>query len=175
MTAQTQLLRMTVAFHPADSHFDYSRPARTLLEASARRMAQHARSDSSDRDPADSAAQQTALIISFMAAYAAAAAAGTANWATFSDVKDMFAGDAVLVTQDRQVFKGKQQVLRRLDQGGQAMSAATFRFKNTGPHDAAVALSPQTVLTQAQVCRCSTRSHRLLSLRARSRLQSLAS
>jgi len=106
----------------ADSHFDYSRPARTLLEASARRMAQHARGDSGERDPADSAVQQTALIISFMAAYAAAAAAGTANWATFSDVKDMFAEDAVLVTQDRQVFKGKQQVLRRLDQGEHAGS-----------------------------------------------------
>ena len=67
--------------------------------------------------------QQTALIISFMSAYAAAAAAGTANWATFSIVKDMFADDAVLVTQDRQVVKGKQQVLRRLDQGGHAMPA----------------------------------------------------
>ena len=110
----------------ADSHFDYSRPARTLLEASARRVAQHAHSDSGDRDQAGSALQQTALIVSFMAAYAAAAAAGTANWATFSDVKDMFADDAVLVTQDRQVFKGKQQVLRRLDQGVHAVSPSVL-------------------------------------------------
>ena len=55
-----------------------------------------------------------------MAAYAAAAAAGTANWATFANVKDIFADDAVLVTQDRQVIIGKQQVLRRLDEGVQA-------------------------------------------------------
>ena len=52
-----------------------------------------------------------------MAAYAAAAAVGTANWATSTDVQNMFADDAVLVTQDRQVFIGKQQVLRRLDEG----------------------------------------------------------
>ena len=135
----TQLLRMTVALRPADSHFDYSRPARTLLEASARRMAQHARSDSGDRDPAESAVQQTAMIISFMAAYAAAAATGTANWATFSDVKDMFAEDSVLVTQDRQVFKGKQQVLRRLDQGGLQCQHEFLVLTCTVPNNAAIA------------------------------------
>ena len=82
-------------------------------------MAQHARTDSGGQTSPHGAAQQTALVVRFMAAYAAAAAAGTADWATFSDVKDMFADDAVLVTQDRQVFQGKPQVLRRLDQGAQ--------------------------------------------------------
>ena len=101
-----------------DSQFDYSRPARTLLEASARRLAQHARIDNDVHDPADSAAaEQTALIAHFMAAYAAAAAAGSADWATSSEVTNMFAEDAVLVTQDKQVFRGRQQALRRLDQG----------------------------------------------------------
>ena len=114
-----------------DSHFDYSRPALTLLEASARRLAQHARTDTDVQDPADSAAaQQTALIVRFMAAYAAAAAAGTPNWATFSEVADMFAEDAVLVTQDKQVFQGRQQALRRLDQGALPVASLLLRLSH---------------------------------------------
>ena len=103
---------------PTDSQFDYSRPARTLLEASARRLAQHPRTDTEGQEDGHSApAQHIALIVRFMAAYAAAAAAGTSDWASFSEVADMFTVDTVLITHDSGVYRGRQQVLRRLDQG----------------------------------------------------------
>ena len=82
-----------------------------------RRLAQHVRIENDVQDPTDSAAaEQKALIVRFMAAYAAAATVGTPTWATFPEVADMFAKDAVLVTQDKQVFQGEQ-ALRRLNQG----------------------------------------------------------
>lgn len=95
--------------------------ARSLFEASAYRVASHVDGGPSGTPDADDGG----LPQRFLDAYVAALRDANPRWATESaDVSDMFTSNAKLITQDKQTMVGKSNVLRRLDQGESASSAA---------------------------------------------------
>ncbi|GAB4818713.1 hypothetical protein N2152v2_005759 [Parachlorella kessleri] len=90
-------------------------PSRSLLEASARRLAQ---SDTMQHSSQAAEAGDTRDVpMRFLGLYMAAVRDGNAKWTADSEVSNLFEEQVKMVTQDKQTFHGKQAVLRRLDKG----------------------------------------------------------
>lgn len=87
---------------------------KSIMEASERRLHRHKQAVTS------SAATQMAVIQSFSDAYLSAVSTGDQQWASTTQIAASFSPDAVLKTQDKQTFYGKQAVLKRLNSGAAA-------------------------------------------------------
>ena len=82
-------------------------PCKSILEASARRLARHTAAKPSE-------VQQ---MQDFLHQYMSAVTESNQQWANAIEIADMFASDAVLKTQDKQTFHGRAAVLKRLNTG----------------------------------------------------------
>lgn len=87
---------------------------KSIMEASERRLQRHKQAATS------SAATQMAVIQSFSNAYLSAVSTGDQQWASAAQIAASFSLDAVLNTQDKQTFYGRQAVLKRLNSGAAA-------------------------------------------------------
>lgn len=87
---------------------------RSLIEASALRIAKH---QSGKSLPGQPDTDHGGVPDRFLQAYLAALRDFNIRWATESDVADLFADNAKLISQDKQTTTGRAAVLRKLDQG----------------------------------------------------------
>jgi hypothetical protein len=88
--------------------------ARSLFEASMRRVEQNQRSSPGANRP-DS--EDQGIPLRFLEAYVTALKDGNTKFASSPAISDMFADSAKLIAQDKQTYHGKAAVLRRLDKG----------------------------------------------------------
>ena len=84
-----------------------SAPCKSILEASARRVARHSTAKAAEPEQMQH----------FLTAYMSAISKGDQQWANSSEITAMFTTDAVLKTQEQQTFYGRPAVLKRLNNG----------------------------------------------------------
>ncbi|GMH41352.1 hypothetical protein BSKO_09262 [Bryopsis sp. KO-2023] len=95
---------------------DTSRPPRTLLEASSRRIAQRM-VDKAEAEKQEEQVYSSGVCQAFTDAYVEALKTKNAKWASGTDVAALFLVDAKLVTHDKQSFVGSTAIIRRLNAG----------------------------------------------------------
>lgn len=106
-----QLLRRSRKSLKSDSAEPVS-VCKSILEASERRLQRHQQATAISQ-----AATQMAVIRTFSDAYLLAVSEGDQQWASATKIAASFSPDAVLKTQDKQIFYGKPAVLKRLNSG----------------------------------------------------------
>lgn len=110
-----QLLRPSrKSLEPNSTGCEPDSVCKSIMEASERRLHRHKQAVTS------SAATQMAVIQSFSDAYLSAVTTGDQQWASAAQIAASFSPDAVLKTQDKQTFYGKQAALKRLNSGAAA-------------------------------------------------------
>lgn len=110
--SDSRILQRTAAPSGNDRRGSTGSSARSLFEASAYRVASHSSSTSGLPD-----IEHGGIPEKFLELYVAAFRDSNVRWASESEIADMFAPNAKLISQDKQTTAGKANVLRRLDQG----------------------------------------------------------
>jgi hypothetical protein len=99
----------------SDRRSSASSNARSLFEASAYRVAAHSSSSNGEDITPDE--DHGGVPDKFLEEYIAALRDSNGKWATETDIADLFASNAKMITQDKKTHEGKSNVLKRLDQG----------------------------------------------------------
>lgn len=114
--SENRILQPVPPSATSDRRSSTQAPPRSLFEAAAIRVASHRWSNTGAE--AGGEVDDCGLPKKFLDAYIAALRDANPRWATESTlVGDMFTSDCKMVTQDKQTFVGKSNVLRRLDNG----------------------------------------------------------
>jgi hypothetical protein len=111
----------------SDRRSSASSNARSLFEASAYRVAAHSSSSNGEDIVPDE--DHGGVPDKFLEEYIAALRDSNGKWATETEVADLFASNAKMITQDKKTHEGKSNVLKRLDQG--KYSSQSFFFNSS--------------------------------------------
>lgn len=111
-----QLLRLSKSslnnLEPPSARSPEPAACKSILEASEKRLQRHQQAV-----PLAMAESQAVTVQLFSDAYLLAVSSEDQQWALATEIAAIFSPDAVLKTQDKQTFYGKQAVLRRLNSG----------------------------------------------------------
>lgn len=112
---------------------DTSRPPRTLLEGSSRRVARELAA-SIEAQQKEAQASSFVTCKAFTDAYVKALETNDFKWASHSTVSSLFHKNAKLITQDKQSFLGLAAVIRRLNTGtAESTSEFTVEYSDAHP------------------------------------------